>query len=207
MSTPWAIEVDGVRLPKQLSGHPALELCNSRAGWQGAPGPRGDYLQSYDALALLAVTTGVITSDAGHTLRRMAAGHVEAAAGVLDRIRSIRTDLYTALTGEPSRAALRRLSAAISAAHSRQRIVLENDCAHWTFGSSPALVDPLDAFLVAAGDLLVDERRKTVAACPGEDCGWLFLNASGRRRWCQMAVCGNRAKQTSFAQRTHHPAP
>jgi predicted RNA-binding Zn ribbon-like protein len=30
--------------------------------------------------------------------------------------------------------------------------------------------------------------------CPGRDCGWLFLDASGRRRWCSMDSCGSREK-------------
>jgi predicted RNA-binding Zn ribbon-like protein len=30
--------------------------------------------------------------------------------------------------------------------------------------------------------------------CPGRDCGWLFLDTSGRRRWCSMATCGSREK-------------
>jgi predicted RNA-binding Zn ribbon-like protein len=30
--------------------------------------------------------------------------------------------------------------------------------------------------------------------CPGRDCGWLFLDTSGRRRWCSMETCGSRAK-------------
>jgi predicted RNA-binding Zn ribbon-like protein len=32
--------------------------------------------------------------------------------------------------------------------------------------------------------------------CDGENCGWVFLDTSrnGRRRWCDMATCGNVAK-------------
>ncbi|HWK28218.1 MAG TPA: CGNR zinc finger domain-containing protein [Solirubrobacter sp.] len=30
--------------------------------------------------------------------------------------------------------------------------------------------------------------------CPGRDCGWLFIDTSGRRRWCSMAACGSREK-------------
>jgi predicted RNA-binding Zn ribbon-like protein len=32
--------------------------------------------------------------------------------------------------------------------------------------------------------------------CDGETCYWLFYDVSrtGRRRWCDMATCGNRAK-------------
>jgi predicted RNA-binding Zn ribbon-like protein len=38
------------------------------------------------------------------------------------------------------------------------------------------------------------ERLVRVTRCPGRDCGWLFLNASGRRRWCSMGACGSREK-------------
>lgn len=201
MSTPWSIEVEGIRLPKALSGHPALELCNTRAGWRAAPDPRGEYLRSYDALALLAVTTGAISEDDSTIVRRQAAHDPAGADAALDRARSVRADLYAALTGGADRAARHRLAAAIGTAHGRLHLVLENHSAHWEFAGKATLEDPLDAFLVAAGDLLVGDRRQSVAACPGEGCGWLFLNTSGRRRWCQMAVCGNRAKQAAFAQR------
>ncbi|HWC24866.1 MAG TPA: CGNR zinc finger domain-containing protein [Flexivirga sp.] len=201
MSTPWTIEVDGVVLPKPLSGDPALELCNTRAGWDGPPDPRGEYLRSYDALALLAVTSGVLSAEAGDALRQHAVQDPGTADRVLARARSLRADLYAALTGSPSAAARKRLADAISAAHSRQRFVVDVDSARWEFSGHGTLKDPLDALLIEAGRLLADEQRELVAACPGEDCGWLFLNTSGRRRWCQMAVCGNRAKQASFVNR------
>src|SRR5438094_835516 len=41
-----------------------------------------------------------------------------------------------------------------------------------------------------------------VDACPSHDCGWLFTNPTGRRRWCSMALCGNRAKARRHAHRT-----
>ncbi|MFC6704170.1 CGNR zinc finger domain-containing protein [Flexivirga alba] len=201
MSTPWTIEVDGVVLPKPLSGHPALELCNTRAGWHGPPDPRGEYLRSYDALALLAVTTGVISADTGDALRQHAAKDPGGVEHTLDRTRKLRADLYSAFTESPSAAARHRLADAISAAHSRQRFVVDIDSAQWEFSGHGTLKDPLDAFLIEAGALLTDDRRELITACPGEDCGWLFLNTSRRRRWCQMSVCGNRAKQAAFAQR------
>ncbi|WP_432477083.1 CGNR zinc finger domain-containing protein [Nocardioides sp. GXQ0305] len=52
---------------------------------------------------------------------------------------------------------------------------------------------------MAAGQLRVERPR--IGACPGRGCGWLFVHTSGRRRWCQMAVCGNRAKQAAHARR------
>jgi predicted RNA-binding Zn ribbon-like protein len=42
-----------------------------------------------------------------------------------------------------------------------------------------------------------------VKECDGHDCGWLFLDTSkaGRRRWCSMDVCGNRAKAQRYRRR------
>ena len=66
-----------------------------------------------------------------------------------------------------------------------------------------AVAESRDALLLAVADLLVSDDVRRVRACPGHDCGWLFLDPSGRRRWCQMAVCGNRAKQARIRERNH----
>ena len=44
-------------------------------------------------------------------------------------------------------------------------------------------------------------RLDRVRHCPGHDCGWLFLDTSGRRRWCSMATCGSRAKMRRLYER------
>ena len=46
-------------------------------------------------------------------------------------------------------------------------------------------------------------RLGRVSLCPGRDCGWLFLNASGRRRWCSMSTCGSREKMRRLYRRQH----
>jgi predicted RNA-binding Zn ribbon-like protein len=61
-------------------------------------------------------------------------------------------------------------------------------------------------FAVAADAvaLLQDPDRLTrVSRCPGAHCGWLFANASGRRRWCAMSACGSREKsRRAYRRRT-----
>jgi predicted RNA-binding Zn ribbon-like protein len=48
-------------------------------------------------------------------------------------------------------------------------------------------------------------RLKRVSRCAGRGCGWLFLNTSGRRRWCSMSTCGSRDKMRRLHQRrTQH---
>ena len=50
------------------------------------------------------------------------------------------------------------------------------------------------------------DRLKRVSRCPGRDCGWLFLNISGRRRWCSMSTCGSREKMRRLHQRRRQHA-
>jgi predicted RNA-binding Zn ribbon-like protein len=38
------------------------------------------------------------------------------------------------------------------------------------------------------------ERLSRLRQCPGRNCGGLFIDTSGRRRWCSMDGCGSRAK-------------
>jgi len=50
--------------------------------------------------------------------------------------------------------------------------------------------------------LLAGPRLDRVRRCANPDCGWLFLadSRAGKRRWCSMQSCGNRAK----ARRHYH---
>jgi len=52
----------------------------------------------------------------------------------------------------------------------------------------------------AAADLLASSDLAQVRACSSPTCQWLFLDTSKNhhRRWCNMKVCGNRAKVRKF---------
>ena len=64
------------------------------------------------------------------------------------------------------------------------------DCVFWSIGQS-------------AINLLTDpEELDMITECPADDCGYLFRDTShGRRRWCSMKSCGNRAKVHRFRER------
>jgi len=55
----------------------------------------------------------------------------------------------------------------------------------------------------AMAGLLCDEDFTLVKNCEGPTCTMLFLDTTKghARRWCTMAVCGNRAKQASHRAR------
>jgi predicted RNA-binding Zn ribbon-like protein len=68
------------------------------------------------------------------------------------------------------------------------------------WGSSESLLLPIG---VALASLVVAEDFTNVKACEGPACTLLFADHTrGRaRRWCSMAICGNRAKQAAHRQR------
>jgi predicted RNA-binding Zn ribbon-like protein len=61
----------------------------------------------------------------------------------------------------------------------------------------------LFAIALDAADLLLSTERSRLRICEGAGCGWFFFDRSkaGRRRWCNMGVCGNRAKVRSYRAR------
>jgi predicted RNA-binding Zn ribbon-like protein len=58
-----------------------------------------------------------------------------------------------------------------------------------------------------AADMLGTGERRRLRICGGESCSARFVDHSAgqRRRWCQMGVCGNRAKAARH-RRAHSPA-
>ena len=55
----------------------------------------------------------------------------------------------------------------------------------------------------ALGRFVCDENFSDVKACEGQSCTLMFADHTrGRaRRWCNMAICGNRAKQAAHRNR------
>jgi predicted RNA-binding Zn ribbon-like protein len=188
--------VDGRWLPDAVSGHPALELCNTRAGW-GSPTGR-EYLIDYPAFALWARETQLIEAAQCADAVAAAAQEPAVAGAVLGRALRLRSELYRVLTERDPKALVgvhgfvRLALARSSYRYAGDRVQLE---------AATGLTAPLDRAALAAHALLTEYGPDAVGCCAGAGCGWLFLDSSRRRRWCTMAVCGNRAKARRYAQR------
>jgi predicted RNA-binding Zn ribbon-like protein len=72
----------------------------------------------------------------------------------------------------------------------------------WGENGSP-LSQVRAAVVRSAVTLLTSDDMRKVRECGGDKCSWLFVDSSrnGRRRWCDMRACGNRAKVRRFRQR------
>jgi predicted RNA-binding Zn ribbon-like protein len=194
--------VDGLVLPATVASHPALDFCNTLAGW-GSAEPR-EYLASYDHLVVWAREAGLVSSPAAAELREAAERDSEGAARALARARSLRATLYDACTDPADTAAWDEVAreARAAAVHA----VLSPGAPpgrRWSVSEGSGAALPVLEAARCAGDLLATLVPGQVKACPGTQCGWLFLDSRGRRRWCSMEVCGNRAKARRHARRAH----
>jgi predicted RNA-binding Zn ribbon-like protein len=108
----------------------------------------------------------------------------------------------------PSDATLATLERALRAASWRRRIEFSGLRVGWSAYPEPSR-DPLAALSPVASAALgvagaVDPTR--IRRCAAHDCSRWFVDTSrgGRRRWCSMETCGNRAKAARYRER--HPA-
>jgi len=170
-----------------------LEFANTRY-WRGQSHPT-ETLNSPEDLA--SWTAANVTKEARPLSRR------EFDRGLETRETIYRVFDATARGRMPAAADLKALNEQLAAAPARSAIRRERTGFAWDVdlrGSSAlGLLAPV---LWSAGDLLTGGRLDKVRRCANPECGWLFLDDSraGKRRWCSMSSCGNRAK----ARRHYH---
>jgi predicted RNA-binding Zn ribbon-like protein len=74
----------------------------------------------------------------------------------------------------------------------------------WSWNPAHA---PIEAILgpiaLSALRVLTESDCSRIKQCRGDSCGWLFVDTTKNksRRWCEMKICGNRAKQKRHQHR------
>jgi predicted RNA-binding Zn ribbon-like protein len=180
-------------------GHPALDFANTVGDRPTAP---RELLRTYADVLAWARQAGLISIEQHGRLGSEARARPREAGRVLSRARALREAIQTvcsaAARGEPPAAAtLEPVNAEIPAAQSRQRLAPAGERAAWAWSDNPRALDAvLWPIVRAAADLLTSADLSLVRECADETCRWLFLDRSRNRsrRWCDMTVCGNRAK-------------
>jgi predicted RNA-binding Zn ribbon-like protein len=158
-------------------------------------------LPTLDDALVWFVDQGVIHHEGADRSRGQAAADPAAAARSLTRIRMVRAALREVADSiveqrAPTPGALDTVNRAL---HARQVIELIPapdgvNVDHRHVG------DPIDDALARLADPLVREltagHPERIRICDNDTCRWIFYDTSrtGRRRWCDMATCGNRAK-------------
>jgi SARP family transcriptional regulator, regulator of embCAB operon len=210
---PYAVRVRDQWMPWKAAGHPALEFCNTYAGWRCA-GQGSEWLRSYDALAVWAGYVDMADAATVTRLIERAARQPTEAAAVLNDARLLRSHLYACLTerdngadkgsdldksSSPEKGIAQSYAVVARFAEAAARVSEfgrdEDGLGRWRLGTRAGLRLPLYAAARSAADLLADPRQFTVRQCPGHDCGWLFLDQSGMRQFCSMGLCGGGATE------------
>jgi predicted RNA-binding Zn ribbon-like protein len=198
-----SVVVSGLVLPVSIGGHPALDFCNTRAGW-GSPAPK-EYLCSYDHLAVWTREAGLFGSRDVAMFRREARAEPAAAGAVLATALALREAAYAVLLGSRSGAAFSLVGGQAHAARTSSTLRRSSPEGAGALAGWILPVDGVNTPLLGVAaqfdDLFCSSQSGVVSACPGAGCGWLFADMRQRRRWCDMAVCGNRAKARKHAER------
>ncbi len=186
------------------------ELCLDFANTvdQRASGQPDDHLKSYGDLLSWGRQTGDLDAALVRRLDRAARQTPGTAVQVLRRATILREALYRvfkAVTEEHGVAAsdLAIVNAEAARAAANLRLTPRGREFTWSWPDDPSLERVLWPVARSAAELLVSSRLASVRLCAAEDCEWLFLDLSknSTRRWCNMKVCGNRAKARRHYQR------
>jgi predicted RNA-binding Zn ribbon-like protein len=183
--------VEGRLLPDHVAGHLALELCNTKALW-GLPTER-EYFLDFTVAVLWAREHSLITPTEA---RRLRAEPVAKQRVALGQLRMLRAALFRAVTADGP---LDVIESYVARAVGRSEYVRDGGRLRLQAPYATSVI--ADRAALEAHRLLEDYGTGAVGLCASEACGWVFLDPTHRRRWCTMALCGNRAKVRRFADR------
>lgn len=184
-----------------------LDFVNTDTGARGT-----DALHDFDRFASWLEAAQVHDPERAGTLQRRALQQPAGALAVLGDARRVRAVLRAlAERGEHSREvrgeALAEINRVLGRSAGTRRVELRED------GSfARAFVAVGDAFagllipvVESAADALILGELDRVRRCADPRCGRVFQDETknGRRRWCDMATCGNRAKAARHRMKLH----
>jgi predicted RNA-binding Zn ribbon-like protein len=185
-----------------VAGHPAIDFVNTVTGRNGTP---RDWLADADALSSWAFQANILSELEAEQLKALyrakpAKGYLALASAVKMR-EAMFLFMGAVVDNEPiPESCLAVIEAAwhraTSTAEVRWKGAQGLSVNRNRIGSS-TVADRIALQFVALGSALGSPRLRR---CVGNNCGWFFIDTSkaGRRRWCDMATCGNAAKYERF---------
>lgn len=190
-----------------VGGDLALDFANTSSG-RGSSAPQ-EHLRRPEHVVEWAAHAKIVGTEDAERLLRVLAADEGLATRLLDEALALREDIYdlaaALAAGQPAPdACVESLTKAHAGALALARLTPlgRNFGWSWSAEQSPvaALLGPIS---LSALTLLQQADLARVKQCQGDKCGWLFFDATKNksRRWCEMEVCGNRAKQKRFGAR------
>jgi predicted RNA-binding Zn ribbon-like protein len=177
-------------------------------------GHSGERLNSYGDLVAWEREKGILSEQEAEQLAQEAVRRPVEAASTLARAIVLREALYrtfSAVAGQrsPDAADMMTLNIALASALAVLHIVATEQGFAWAWSRGGEGLDRvLWPIILSTVNLLTSNERQVVRQCAAPNCGWLFLDTTRNhsRRWCDMMVCGNRAKARRHYERKKQAA-
>jgi predicted RNA-binding Zn ribbon-like protein len=190
-----------------IGGDAALDFINTVSGRDQSP---RDWLDSSARLLEWATLVRLLPEKNLRALTKKIHSEPAAAARALTRAKELREDLFALVTAiatrnTPPKSALATLREHWLAGIEAHELRFESGRVIADIRTDAADFD-LIAALVAYRmvEHVMPQPVDRLRVCGGTNCAWVFIDSSkaGRRRWCDMAVCGNVAKDQRFYARS-----
>jgi predicted RNA-binding Zn ribbon-like protein len=194
---------------KLIGGRICLDFINT-VDCRNSDHPR-EVLSTYPNLVSWSQHANVLTQDEAKDLLREADLHPADARIVLERAITTREALHRIFSAianhrSPAVTDTEVLNTEMSIAMAQMHLKPASPPNPWAYTFEERKLDQmLWPIIHSAAELLTSDKLDRVCECPGENCGWLFIDMSRNRsrRWCDMKDCGNRAKARRHYQTTH----
>jgi predicted RNA-binding Zn ribbon-like protein len=170
---------------------------------------RLDLIGSYEDLLGWARQATILTPGEAAVLADTARQGPRAAGDALAQARLLRESMYAVFSaraaGLPAPPVdLQTLNRAIGRAMTHGGLTAAGARFEWGWPDSVLGLDRVSWWVArSAAELLTSPDLTLVRECASYDCGWLFMDSTKNRsrRWCDMRVCGNRAKSRRHCER------
>ncbi|MGD8779462.1 MAG: CGNR zinc finger domain-containing protein [Ignavibacteria bacterium] len=194
---------------KFVGGQISLDFINSVGGRTRQEGEAplnykiiADKLGNFADLVDWGNAIGILNESSVKKLNLFTVQNEKAAKKNFQRAIALREVIYKIFINlieenEQSREDIDLLNNECAEAREQQKLFFDSNKFKWNFESDAGEPESIIRHIaLSAAELLVSDRLHRVKECPGDNCGWLFLDTSknGSRQWCDMKDCGNLAK-------------
>jgi predicted RNA-binding Zn ribbon-like protein len=204
---------------KLVGGRLCLDFVNTVGGWEPdrskrnhdpfAMAPREDKLGDYFDLMAWGRHVELLSENEAQSFAKEAKRREKDAAATIKRAVALRSAIYFICAAiihgaRPRRSDVSLLNRELKVAYDRVNLVSGEGNFAWQWADAKNALDQvLWRIADSAAEMLTTDDLTRLRECPGEDCGWLFIDTSksSRRQWCDMQTCGNLAKVRRFRQR------
>jgi predicted RNA-binding Zn ribbon-like protein len=185
--------------PFYIGGTPCLDFGNTLDHLHDPP--NYDFIPDYATYLEWGKASGILPPDM-QTGPSLSAQSMDAVRET--RVLLLRLFLPLVRVELPVDADLAVFNDRLKQAYSGMRLVPSGDGYKLMFTADNPSEQILRMVIRSAADLLLAGNLDRIKQCP--ECGWLFCDSSHNhlRRWCEMRICGNRAKARRHYERVRN---